>query len=239
MPMAAEAGRPPDGSARLEAENARLRERLAATQHRVRNTLAVIRSLARRSAETSETVEAYATHLDGRIGAFARIQGALLRDPGEGLGLGSLVADSLLSVLAREGRRARIEGPEVALKARAAETLGLALHELATNAVKFGALGWPRGRIAVTWEVVRYRDTQGGEPRLVLDWVETGAPAPVACARQGFGMQLLERTLAYEFGARTTVAFNPEGLACRIDLPFETVCLPEDRAPPEDAAGRD
>lgn len=203
-----------DAVTRLEAENVRLRERLAATQHRVRNTLAVIRSIARRSAETSEEVEDYAMHLEGRIGAFARVQGALLHDPDEGMALDILVAETLLAVLAHEGERLQLDGPPVSLKAKAAEMLALALHELATNAVKFGALSWPRGRIVVAWRVA-----EGGEPRLELTWAETGAPEPVSAARRGFGTEMLERTLAYELGAEASLDFTSEGVICRIALP--------------------
>jgi two-component system, chemotaxis family, CheB/CheR fusion protein len=208
--------------ARLEAESAKLRAQLAATQHRVRNTLAVIRSIARRSAETSENVEEYAAHLDGRIGAFARIQGALLQDPDAGLTLDALVSNALLSVLAREGERWTLDGPAVTLKPKTAELMGLALHELATNAVKFGALSWPRGRIAVRWRLEERAGTDG-EPRLALTWTETGAPEPPVAARRGFSTELLENTLAYELGAEATLDFTPEGVICRIALPLGAV----------------
>ena len=206
--------------ARLEAENAKLRAQLAATQHRVRNTLAVIRSIARRSAETSESIEEYAAHLDGRIGAFARTQGALLHDPDAGLALDALVSNALLSVVAREGERWTLDGPTVMLTAKTAELMGLALHELATNAVKFGAMFWPRGRIAVRWQLA---EGAGGEPRLVLTWTETGAPEPTIAARRGFSTEMLEKTLAYEMGAETTLDFTAEGVICRIALPLHAV----------------
>ena len=210
-----------DRVGRLEADLRDVRAQLDATQHRVRNTLSVIRAIARVSARTSETVEDYAMHLDGRIGAFARVQGALLRDPGAGMPLDTLVADTLATVLVREGDRLRIGGPPIVLRAKAAEMLGLALHELATNAVKFGALSWPDGRITVAWQM-----DDGPEPRLALSWEETGAPEPVGAARRGFGTEMLERTLGYELGARTALDYTPEGLTCRIDLPLEATCPP-------------
>ena len=208
--------------ARLEAESAKVRALVAATQHRVRNTLAVIRSIARRSAETSDSVEEYAAHLDGRIGAFARIQGALLHDPDAGLALDTLVSNALLSVVAREGKRWTLDGPTVTLKAKTAEPMGLALHELATNAVKFGALSWPRGRITVSWRLVDGVGAEGA-PRLVLTWVETGAPETPLAERRGFGIEMLEKTIAYELGAETVVDFTPEGVICRIALPLNAV----------------
>lgn len=211
--------------ARLETENARLRAVVVAAHHRVRHTLAVIRSVARRSAETSESVEDFAMHLDGRIGAFARVQGTLLRGPREGMALDALVADTLLTVLAREGERRTLDGPAVTLTAEAAETMGLVLHELATNAVKFGALSWPCGRIAVTWRMV-----EGAEPRLVVWWAETGAPEPVSAERRGFGTEMIERTLACELGAEARLDFTPEGVICRIDLPRSAIRPPAGQA---------
>ncbi|WP_114949111.1 sensor histidine kinase [Microvirga calopogonii] len=124
---------------------------LAELQHRVRNTLAVIRSIARQTAETSETVEDYALHFEGRLNALARVQAAVTRDPTAGIALGLLVSEELLSCAAQEGERFSMSGPDVCLRPKAAETLGLAIHELATNAVKYGALSTPRGHVTVAW----------------------------------------------------------------------------------------
>lgn len=161
-------------------------------------------------------------HLDGRIGAFARVQGALLRDPDDGLALNALVADTLLLAPARENERWTLDGPAVTLKAKTAEMLGLALHELATNAVKFGALSWSRGRIAVRWRLAEGAGADG-EPRLVLTWTETGAPEPTMAARRGFSTEMLEKTLAYELGAETALDFTAQGVICRIALPLSAV----------------
>src|SRR3712207_5418388 len=122
---------------------------LAELQHRVRNTLAVVRSIARRTGETSTTVEDYAMHLDGRLNAFARTQALVTRDPEAGVDLEYLVADELLAYHAKEADQVRISGPPIRLQPKAAETLGLAVHELATNAVKHGALRARQGRVEV------------------------------------------------------------------------------------------
>jgi PAS domain S-box-containing protein len=201
----------------LRASESRARLLLGELQHRVRNTLAVIRSITRRTAETSQSVEEFAMHLDGRINAFARVQTAVARDPAAGLDLTQLVADELLACVAHEGEQVRIVGPSVRLQSKAAETFGLAIHELATNAVKHGALVVPQGRIRVTWRVHNSTEV----PRLVFEWKESGVPERAAKRRRrGFGTDLLERTLAYELKAKVAQAFEPDGLRCTIELPL-------------------
>ena len=107
----------------------------AELQHRVRNTLVVIRSIVRRTGESSETVEDFATHLDGRIDAFSRVQLAVTRNPLAGFDLAELISEELRACAAREGERYALRGPPVRLKAKAAEDIALAVHDLATNAV--------------------------------------------------------------------------------------------------------
>lgn len=192
---------------------------LGELQHRVMSTLAAVRALARRTGDTSLTAEDYAAHLDGRLNALTRVLGVIARDPGTGISLEGLVAEELLTNIAHEGEQAFISGPEVLLQPRAAETFGLALHELATNAVKYGALTSPRGRITVRWWIED--EEREGVARLVFDWVETGAQQPVPAPRpSGFGMSLLQDTLPYELEAETTIAFTPQGLTCRIAFPL-------------------
>lgn len=202
----------------------RLREHerllLAELQHRVRNTLAVIRSIARRTADNSDTVEDFRTHLDGRLAAFARTQSHVTRDPIRGIDLEAIVADELLAHQVHEGGAVTIRGPEVRLQPRMADTLGLALHELVTNAVKYGSLGGRQdgGGVAVSWRVDQARE--GGQT-LRLEWVETvpgGTIRPPT--RTGFGAELLERTLAYDLDAEVKLDFRPHGLRCTIAVPL-------------------
>lgn len=190
---------------------------LAELQHRVRNNLALIRSIARRTAETSASAEDYAMHLNGRMDVLARVQSLISQDPVTGIGLGSLISDELLAHAAKEGQQAKLTGPTVLLRPRAAELLGLAVHELATNAVKYGALRTARGRVSVTWRV----DEVDGEPSLVLEWAEKGGSiASTAPRRRGFGTVLLEQTLAYEMQAEATQRFMPGGLTWTLMLPL-------------------
>jgi PAS domain S-box-containing protein len=190
---------------------------LAELQHRVRNTLGVIRSIARRTAETSETVEDYSMHLDGRINAFARVQSAVTREPAGGVDLEYLVAEELVAYGAHEGDQvAGIHGPKVLLQPKAAETIALAVHELATNAVKYGALSTPGGRVTVSWTITR----DGEGPMLVLSWSESGLRLESAePRRRGFGTELLERTLAYELKAKAKLDLGKSGLRCMVEIP--------------------
>jgi two-component sensor histidine kinase len=189
---------------------------LAELQHRVRNTLGVVRSIARRSAETSTSVEDYASHLDGRLNAFARTQAMVTRDPEGGVDLEYLVVEELLGYNAREGEQLRVSGPPVRFQPKAAETFALAIHELATNAIKYGALSQPSGRVDVSWCVDDARDPT----RLIFDWQERGGPDVAPPRRKGFGTELLERTMAFELKAESTLTFDASGFRCIIAIPL-------------------
>ncbi len=213
--------------AELEAENRRLRRFLdekglpAEQRHQVRNTLAMMRAIIRRSAETSDSVETYAAHLDGRLDAVARILNALMRNVPEGIGLHSLVADELLAHLAREGEQVSISGPSLRLRSGAAEVFSMAIHELAVNAVEHGALTTPQGRIRVTWTLSPESQATGSRPQLIFVWTESGLEdLPSTPPHRGFGTEVLERSLRYELKADTELAFEPEGLRCTISLPL-------------------
>jgi two-component system CheB/CheR fusion protein len=189
---------------------------LSELQHRVRNTLGVVRSIARRSAQTSSTVEEYSAHLDGRLNAFARTQALVTRDPEGGVNLEYLVAEELMAYNAREGEQVHISGPPIRLQPKPAETFALAIHELATNAVKYGALSQPSGRIEVIWHIAE----SGSPPELVFEWRERGGPPVSPPQQKGFGTEMLERTLAFEFKANTSLQFNPSGVQCTIAIPL-------------------
>lgn len=190
---------------------------LAELQHRVRNTLGVVRSIARRTAETSENVQEMAMHLEGRLGAFSRVQTLVTRNADAGVDLTGLIEDELLAHAAREGDGLRIEGPDISLKARPAETMSLAIHELATNAVKYGALSAQYGRIDIHWE----RSMLDGAEGLQLVWEENGLDLPAGQPeRQGFGLELLTRTLPYDLRAKTEVEFRREGLRFSMAVPL-------------------
>jgi two-component system CheB/CheR fusion protein len=181
-------------------------------QHQVKNLLAIIRSIATRSVEKSASLADFSSHFEGRLSALARTQKMLARAGAFESDLEELVREELL---AHAADRATVEGPEIRLSQKAAEALGLALHELATNAVKFGALAHG-GAIAVTWRVE--------DDALLLEWRESDVPAmdarPGHC---GFGREWIEQGLAYQLGAQTQLQFLPGGVVCALRLPLHRV----------------
>ena len=186
-------------------------------QHRLRNNLALMRSVVRRSIETANAdAEEFALHLEGRLGALSRTQAAMTAAGSDGLELEELVRAELIAGAVPE-QRCIVRGPAVWLQPRGAESLGLAIHELATNCLKFGALAAPSGRLEIAWDV-----TGSALQCLHLSWIESGVTiASVAPRRRGFGQELIECTLPYELGARTRLAFNPGGLECEMEIPLE------------------
>jgi len=200
---------------------------LGELQHRVRNTLAVVRSIARRTADRSETIDDMISHFEGRLNAFSRVQSAVARNPGAGLSLESIIEDELVSVAAREGEQFQMKGPDVALRSRPAESISLAIHELATNAVKYGALSKDNGLIKINWAVMSPKD---GDRRLHLEWVERGLDIPPRAAHEGFGHEMLRRSLPYDLGAETDVQFTEDGLRFTLSMQLGPDVMAEDYA---------
>jgi len=237
--------------AELEAENAELRRRLeveegrskdlhSRLQHRVRNLLSVLNAISRRTSELSRSAEDYALHLDARFAAITRAQNVALRDAEGRINLEDLVAEELLANTGQEGEQVEIGGPRVQLKGRAADTLWLAVHELAVNSVKYGALSAPRGRITVSWEIEA--DASGEAIR--LEWRERGLALPPQ-NRRGFGTEVIERTLSYELGASGSLSCGADEVFCSILLPVDGELVsaedpfPQDRSPWHDPVRTD
>jgi two-component sensor histidine kinase len=205
---------------------------LADLKHRLRNNLAQTRSIIRRSQETAESAEHFALHLEGRIGALGRMQGALTTAGDAGVELEELLRTELIASAVPE-RSCSVQGPAVRLHVKGAESLALMVHELATNSLKFGALATPNGHLAVTWAV-----TEGQLPRLRISWLESGTSiAALAPRRRGFGHELLECTLPYELGAETRLMFSPGGVVCEIDLPLAACAVDIEPRAPQAARG--
>ena len=183
---------------------------LAELQHRVKNILAVVRSLLLRTLSSSTDLDHFAEHFAGRIGALARCQTVAARTPERFVMLEELVVEELAAHGGQDENQTHVNGPSVALSETVAGAIGLALHELTTNALKYGALSIPAGRVQVRWRLEAQR-------HVALEWYESGVPlTDLNPKRRGFGRDLIEHGLPGEIGATTTLAFRPGGLYCRI-----------------------
>ena len=203
----------------LEADNRRLRRLLdqrdapSELRHRLHSTVALLRTIIRRSADTPRDLEDFVGHIEERLDAIARAQAAA--DERGAVSLHRLVADELLQYGAPEGDRVTLTGPHIDLQPKAGQVVALAVHELAVNAVEHGALG-SAGRIEVAWDVA----DDAAEPTLTFTWKERGGSSRPEPSRQGFGTEVLVRMLVYELKAITRLNHEPDGLRCTIRLPF-------------------
>jgi two-component sensor histidine kinase len=189
---------------------------VAELQHRVRNILAITRSIIRRTVAGKTDVQDFVQHLEGRIDALARTQALLTRSPGSAVDLEEIVRDEMLAQAAREPKYC-VAGPRVCLHPQAAEVITLAVHELATNSVKYGALAEDRGKIRIGWD----QDRDGEEHWLKLRWVESGVELNGASRKAGFGTELITRRVPYELGGSGELIFNRTGLTAVIEFPLK------------------
>jgi two-component sensor histidine kinase len=209
-----------DQLAALRADNARLRRLLDeagmpdSLRHGTRNTMAMLRTIMHRSAESADEIDTYVAHLDGRLSAIMRVQS--ITDAFGEADLQTLVSDELMAHLVREGEGAAIAGPRVRLRPKPALVLALALHELTSNGIEHGSLALPQGRVTVTWQI----EPSAPEPILALTWKEMGGTAVTQPTRRGFGTALLEEMLAYELEAQSVLIYEPDGLRCALHIPF-------------------
>ncbi|MCK9919108.1 PAS domain-containing protein [Microbacteriaceae bacterium K1510] len=201
-----------DVTERKEAE-AHLRLLLRELTHRSKNLLAVIQAMARQTARHAGSIDSFLNQFGARLQALAASHDLLVRESWYGASLNELVRSQLAAYVDTEDSQVDIEGPSVALKPEAAQNLGLALHELAVNAAKFGALSMPTGRITIRWG----RQESGGS--IALDWHEQLGPKVKPRRKRGFGSMVIERNLARALDAEVTMDFDADGLHCHIVIP--------------------
>jgi two-component sensor histidine kinase/GAF domain-containing protein len=204
-----------DITARKEAEG-HLSLVINELNHRVKNNLAMTQAIAAQTFRNCEDAERAQADFEARIMALAQANDLLTGERWVGASLRGVVEQALQAHARPDGRRLAVEGPEVELTPKTALSLSLALHELATNAVKYGAWSIPEGRVTVEWTT---RSADDG-PRLHLEWRESGGPRVEPPRRRGFGSRLIERGLAAEMGGTVQLQFHPEGLACVVDAPL-------------------
>lgn len=187
---------------------------VAELQHRTRNLLGIVRNVARRSIGPSAGRDEY----ESRLSALGRVQGFLSRSAFYAVPLAELVTAELDAVGSGSSSKVVVAGPPVTLPGEGVQTIALALHELATNAAKYGAIAQASGQLSVTWDV-QANDTSSGE-RLVIEWRESGVSMPPGPpSRHGYGSELITRALPYQLSAETLLEFSDDGVHCRIALP--------------------
>ncbi|MFN3657883.1 MAG: HWE histidine kinase domain-containing protein [Pseudolabrys sp.] len=207
-----------DVTERKEGE-AHLRLLLRELTHRSKNLLAIIQAMARQTARHTGSVDSFLSQFSARLQALAASHDLLVRESWHGASLRELIRSQLAVHDDRERGQIVLDGPDVALKPEAAQNLGLALHELAVNAAKFGALSVPAGRVSITWT----RDGANGSQALALDWREMLGPKVKARRKKGFGSLVIERNLERALDARVTLDFEPDGLHCHIEIPASQI----------------
>jgi PAS domain S-box-containing protein len=182
--------------------------------HRVKNTLAIVQALAQQSFRDGRSVEACRAAFEARLAALATAHNLLTRQSWEQADLARTVETSVLAAIGPQAARVTIEGPPVSLRPQTAVSVAMAIHELCTNAVKYGALSVETGRVSVCW-------TSAGEPpQLRLTWTEQGGPLVTPPDTRGFGSRMIERGLAAELGGEAKLVFEPTGLRFELVAPL-------------------
>jgi PAS domain S-box-containing protein len=191
----------------------RLRLMVHELNHRVKNTLAIVQAIAGQTLRRAEP--SVRQTLEDRLIALAAAHDVLTRETWAGADLNDIVAASLAPYAGGDDGRYQFSGPPLRLVPRAALALSMGLHELATNAVKYGALSTDTGRVKVEW-IVR-------GPSMCLTWSERGGPLVTPPSRRGFGTRLIERSIARDLAGAATISFDPDGVTCVMEAPLSEV----------------
>ncbi|MGJ0504153.1 MAG: sensor histidine kinase [Methylocystis sp.] len=185
-------------------------------QHRVKNILGKVRSMARQTRRRHRSLDAFLEAFDARLDALARTQDLLLTAPSGAIQLRDIVVAELTAGGVESGKNVTVEGPAVALLPREAQAMGMTIHELTTNAAKHGALSAQEGRIEVRWSLDQTKEGQ----HLKFGWRERGVKVEDAEPTRGFGAEVIERNLAYMLGGSARLSFAPDGADYRLEFPL-------------------
>ena len=189
--------------------------------HRVKNTLVTVQAMAEQTLLKSKDPAHFVESFRGRLQALSLAHNLLTQRTWTGVDLELLIREQLF---VSGGQTLNCSGPKLELKPRVAVQLGLALHELGTNARKYGALKVPEGRLSVTWRVA----DRGSDHELELKWVESGGPTVSQPTGEGLGTLLIERGLRHSLGGEARMIFAPTGVICEMRVPR---CLSQEMAP--------
>jgi two-component sensor histidine kinase len=184
--------------------------------HRVKNTLATVQSVAAQTFRKAPDTADAAAKFDARLMALGRAHNVLSAEKWESADVREIVNQVIDPYAARDGSRVRVSGPEIRVAPRCALMVSMVLHELATNAAKYGALSNSEGKIHVEWHRV-----DAEVPKLHLKWREFDGPPVSASGRRGFGSRLIEQSFAAQLGGSATLEFDPTGVICTLQCPLE------------------
>jgi PAS domain S-box-containing protein len=206
-----------DISERAQAE-ARQKAMIDELNHRVKNTLTTVQSLAAQTIRGDGVSEEIRAAFEGRLLALSKLHNRLSDEHWERADLQSILQD-ILAPYREESGRVYFEGPAVDLSPNTAVTLALVMHELATNAAKYGCLSVPTGMLAISWKLL------GGETerRVRIAWRESGGPEVRPPTRTGFGSRLLQRSVANELNGSADMSFEPTGVRCSMEIPLSSI----------------
>jgi two-component sensor histidine kinase len=187
--------------------------------HRVRNTLATVQAILGATARSAKNVDEFSAAFTARITSLAKTHLILTEDEQQVASLRDLLRVELAAFDSPDGPRVTLDGPDVKLPSDVAVAFAMAVHELTANAVKYGALSEPAGRIHVTWNLLTTEDAR----QLHLEWIEHDGPLVHVPTHQGFGTRLLKRMLTAQANAAVAADYRPEGLRFAIDMPLNPV----------------
>jgi PAS domain S-box-containing protein len=189
---------------------------IAELDHRVKNVLARVAVVAMQTREGSRTMDEYIKAVEGRIQSMAAAHSLLSQTRWTGVGLNDLVRDQLAPYAM--AANAKVSGPNIMLSAAATQAVAMVLHELITNAAKYGALSTSNGSVSVNWDK---SSDERGATKVTIAWREHGGPPVAAPARTSFGSSLIRDLIPHELGGTVDLAFEPDGVSCRIEIPLE------------------
>ena len=184
--------------------------------HRIKNILASVTSIFKMTRRGASTAEELAADFTGRLQALSNVHTAVFEAGGEEVSLSSVIAMVVAPYNGDGLSRIKASGPDVCVNRTSATTIALCLHELTTNAIKYGALSQKDGSVDVMWSM-----SEEASPVFSLDWIETGGPAVVEPKRQGYGTKYVRSALTSVFGAAPVITFAPSGLSCHAAGPLQ------------------
>jgi two-component sensor histidine kinase len=189
---------------------------IAELDHRVKNVLARVVAVVHSAREGSHSMTELAEKLEGRIHSMANAHALLSRSRWQGVGLVDVVRNELAPYANADNMS--VDGPDVVMKAEATQVVAMVLHELVTNAAKYGALSTSSGKVSVRWD---RRFNGNPEPEVLIEWLENGGPMSAIPAREGYGTSVIRDLIPYELGGTVDLSYTTSGVRCKIEIPSE------------------